>query len=233
MTTLTWPAQFVPAGLVWHLEANTGSFVSPLTRAAQTTEIPGARWLADLTLPPQKADSWRAFTAFIARMRGQAGRAYVTPWQAAGSSAPTYTAGLDITVDNAIKKADSSTPRVDETYPVTLGAPVVSGAAQAGGSLITRGWSQACYVFKAGDFFHYDTSAGRTLHMVLDDTVSGGDGTCTLAIEPPIRTAPADGAALTILNPSCVMRLADDQVGAVSLARGAFGTTSLKLIETF
>jgi hypothetical protein len=233
MTTLTWPQAIVPATVTWHLEANTATYISPLTRAAQTTEMAGSRWVVDITLPPMQSAAWRTLTAFVARMRGQAGRAYVSPWHSPGSSAPTYGAGLDLTCDSTAKKADSSTPRADERYPTTLGTPVVYGAGQSGGSLVTSGWSPSAYAFKAGDLFHYDTTLGRTLHMVLDDIEADAFGRATLTIEPPIRTAPANAAALTIVNPSCVMRLKDNQAGAVSFQPGRWGRGALSMIETF
>lgn len=233
MAILSWPAAIVPATIDWHLEANTGSFVSPLTRATQTIEMAGARWVAEITLPTMTRDTWRAWTAFAARMRGQAGRVYVKPWHGTGSSAPTFAAGLEISCDSTAKKADSSTPTVDARYPASLGTPLIKGAGQAGATIATDGWAPSAMIFEQGDFFCYDTSAGRTLHMVVEYTEADSSGNATLTVEPPIRTSPADNAALDIATPTCVMRLKDDSVGALSVAPGYFGSVNVSLIETF
>lgn len=233
MTTLTWPAAFVPSALTWHLEANTSTFQSPLTRGVQTAELAGARWTAELTLPPMQQTAWRSWVAFLTRMRGQAGRVYVVPWHAPGSSAPTYGAGLDLYCDSTSKKVDASTPLCDAVFPVTLGSPVIDGASQAGATVAMRGFTPSAYAFKAGDFFHYNTTAGRTLHMVVEDAIASPWGKVAVSVEPPIRTAPADGAAVTIANPSCVMRVKDDSNGAPSFTPGRRARVNVSLVESF
>ena len=233
MTTLTWPAAFIPTSLTWYLEANTSTFVSPLTRASQTAELAGAVWKAEFSLPSMQEAAWRSWSAFAAKMRGQAGRAYVVPWHAPGSSAPTYAAGLDLTCDSTAKKVDATTPLCDAVFPATLGTPVIDGASQAGNSVAMRGFTASCYVFRAGDFFHYNTTAGRTLHMVVEDAISDENGEVSVTVEPPIRTAPADAAAVTIVNPSCVMRVADDANGAPSFTPGRRARVNVSLVESF
>lgn len=233
MATLTWPASLEPASLTWHLEPNTGSFTSPLTRFTQTTEMAGARWVADLTIKTMSPARWRAWTAFLAQLRGQSGRVYVSPWHYDGELAPLYAVGTGPTADDTSPTADSTTPTADSGYPSSLGTPVVHGASQAGASLITRGWTPAMPIAAAGSFFHYDTSTGRTLHMVVADVEADASGHATLTIEPPIRTAPADGAALEIAAPSCIMRLESDKDGAPSFMPGIFGSTTVRLIEAF
>ena len=233
MTTLTWPSTIIPQTVDWHLEANTGSFVSPLTRAVQTTELAGARWVAELTLPTMARDTWRTWAAFAAKMRGQAGRVYVKPWHGTGSTAPTYGAGLDITVDSTSKKCDSSTPTCDARLPTSLGTPLINGASQTGAAIVTDGWAPSAMIFDVGDFFSYDTTAGRTMHMVVEYTEADSTGAATLNVEPPIRTSPANNAALDITTPTCIMRLKDDSVGGLAVAPGYFGRANVSLIETF
>lgn len=234
MTTLTWPAGIVPQSVAWHLEANTATFTSPLTGATQTVELPGARWVADFSLPTLRADQWRAWAAFIARLRGQSGRVYVPPFHAkGGSSARRAGTGSGPTCDSTLVTCDSTTYTVDDMTWTTLGAPRINGAGQSGATLRTDGWTPGATIFAAGDFFSYDTSAGRTLHMVTAATIAEGDGSAALAVEPPIRTAPNDNAPLDIDAPSCVMMLADRNAGALSLQPGIFGSASVALREVF
>lgn len=79
MTTLTWPAlsRTAPGACEWVLEANTQTFTSPLSRATQTVEMPGARWRVSFTLENlQEADTAK-LNAFMAQLRGKAGRFYL------------------------------------------------------------------------------------------------------------------------------------------------------------
>jgi hypothetical protein len=75
MPVLAWPAGLSrPSGLTFSLKPNTQSFQSPLTRATQTLEMPGARWVAVLTWSDLGALEIRALRAFLAQLRGRAGR---------------------------------------------------------------------------------------------------------------------------------------------------------------
>jgi hypothetical protein len=67
-------------------------------------------------------------------------------------------------------------------------------------------------VLKAGDYVAYDTSLGRTLHLVTQDASSDALGKAVLSVEPPLRTAPEDGAMLIVQQASCVMALVEASV---------------------
>lgn len=110
MTTLTFPS-ITPNRTKWGLRSNTGAFVSPLSRATQTGEYPGAAWVATLTFDNLSEADARTLAAFLAQLRGASGRFYLYDhaWQTPRGSAP--------------------------------GSPVVSGAGQTGASLVTSGWT--------------------------------------------------------------------------------------------
>ncbi len=75
MPVLAWPAGLPrPSGLTFSLKPNTQAFQSPLTRATQTLEMPGARWVAVITWSELVASEIRALRAFLAQLRGRAGR---------------------------------------------------------------------------------------------------------------------------------------------------------------
>jgi len=74
MPTLTWPAGLLPSAMEWGLQANTQSFESPLTGSVQTLELPSPRWLANLTFEHLKDSEAAALQAFLASLRGRAGR---------------------------------------------------------------------------------------------------------------------------------------------------------------
>lgn len=234
MSMLTWPDGLRPASIAWRLEPNTAAFVSPLTGAVQTYELPGARWVADIELDLVSEVKWRAWTALHARLRGQAGRVRLPLFHvAAGSSCARSGATTAPTSDSTAVSVDSTAYTCDAMTFTSLGAPRVDGAGQSGAALDTDGWTPGADIFAAGDFFHYTTTAGQTLHMVVEAAIAGGDGRARLAIEPPIRTAPANDAALEIDAPTAVMMLADKMQGAPQFSPGVFAQVSVALREVF
>ena len=128
MTILSFPPGLTPGGSEWTLEHNTQTFTSPLSRAEQHREFPGARWLAVLTFPTLIATERAVLEAFLARLRGAAGRFYLH---------------------------DHARP---DPAGKAIGAPAVAGAGQTGAALITVGWSPSVTgILKTGDRFAVGT----------------------------------------------------------------------------
>lgn len=183
MTILSLPASPKFRTAKFRLISNTQVFRSPLNGGAQTLELPGARWACAVQYPPMQRAEAAAIQAFLVKLRGQAGRFY-------------------------IGDASAITPRGTAT-----GTPLVNGASQTGGQLITDGWSNGVTgILKAGDYLSFDTSVGRELKLVTADANSDGSGNATFSIEPPLRNSPADNAAITVSSPTCIMMLADPAV---------------------
>lgn len=125
MTVLAWPSLLRPAppSVEWALVANTQVFVSPLSNAAQTVEMPGARWRVSFTLENIEETDAAVLQAFMAKLRGRAGR---------------------FTLHNF------SRPR---PRGVGSGSPLVNGAGQTGVSLVTDGWTVSTSgLLVAGDY---------------------------------------------------------------------------------
>lgn len=188
------------SGTRFCLKANTQVFTSPLTGSVQTLELPGSRWVATYTLPPMLRADAEQWMAFLTRLNGRAGRFY------AGDPPGAIPRG------------------------VAGGTPVVSGASQTGRTLYTDGWlggptgtgygeggygeggygGPAVIILKAGDYVAWDTPSGwRELKKVTADVLLVPPP-IAIPIMPPIRESPADGAALILLNATCVMALAED-----------------------
>ena len=73
------------------------------------------------------------------------------------------------------------------------GTPLVDGAAQTGVSLNCDGAPASVTDYaKAGDFFRFDNA----MRMCTTDADSDGSGDFTLNFVPPIRTSPANDAAI-------------------------------------
>jgi hypothetical protein len=235
MTTLTFPADLTPNQVTWHLEPNTSVFISPLTRSIQTLELAGARWVCDMSLPPMQSANWHRYTAWLAKMRGQAGRVYFGPPHYRHPSAPAWLPNLSaLTADNdTAPTADDTTTTVDQENRIAWGTPVVRGAGQIGITLRTEGWVNSITVLKAGDFISFETTRGPELHMVVDDAVSTGHGLAILRLEPPIRVAPANGALIEIERPVCTMALQESMSGAPSFTPYLKASVNVQLVEVF
>ena len=87
-----------------------------------------------------------------------------------------------------------------------VGTPLVAGAGQTGSSLATDAWGNSQKVLAAGDYFEVNGE----LKIMTADATTNGSGQVTLNFAPPLRSAPADNAAITVTNPRCIMRLVDD-----------------------
>ena len=87
------------------------------------------------------------------------------------------------------------------------GTPLVKGAAQTGNTLIIDGCTVAATLL-AGDYF----AVNSELKMVVEDATANGSGEMTLTIEPPLRSSPADNAAITLLQPTAVFMLSNDEL---------------------
>jgi len=105
------------------------------------------------------------------------------------------------------------------------GTPIVNGASQTGSSLIISGATASTADWlMVGDIF---TLAGvNTVYEVISDASTTASGTTTLAISPPIVTAPSNSAALTvsavkvravILEPPDMPETGPDDFGVLSV----------------
>ncbi len=186
MTILTFPTVRGSSMVEWGLVGNTQSHESPFDRSTQTLEMPGARWSASVTWNKLPFADHRTLSAFIASLRGRAGRFYFGPpqgWRRA-------TASLN---------------------PATT---AVLGAGQTGSELDGDGFPIEEVVFEAGDWISVPGGSGRTyLHQVTSQVGSNGSGQVIIPITPPLHASPADGALIEFQAPTGVFMLADDQQG--------------------
>ena len=181
------------------LQSNTQLFESPLSGDVQRRENPGARWLATYTIKNCKRVEMAAVQAFLAQLRGAANTFY----------------GYD--------------PAATTPLGTGSGTPLVNGASQTGGSLITDGWSVSQVVLKAGDYF----SVNDELKLVTADVTSDGSGNATLSFAPNLRASPADNAPLTLNTPTCIMRLIDDGQTQWRVGVDGFYEISFSAMESF
>lgn len=125
MTILAFPTLSLsaPSGMTFRLEHNTMAATSPLNKTVQTAELPGAMWHASLTWDLLEDGDARIMKAWLAQLRGRAGRFYLHDYT---HPTPSGTAA---------------------------GTPLVKGAGQSGASIITDGWTpNQTALLKAGDY---------------------------------------------------------------------------------
>jgi hypothetical protein len=140
MTTLAWPSiSIVPQRVDWTLVSVTQLHESPLTGAVQTQELPGAYWQCVLDFSHARGDNARLLWAFVAKMRGRAGRVAVPAF---GKDRPAGVGG---------------------------GSPLVKGAGQSGATLLidgaptsTTGWLKAGDVFGVSGYLYMLTADAET-----------------------------------------------------------------------
>lgn len=111
-----------------------------------------------------------------------------------------------------------------------LGTPLVNGASQTGNTLVTDGWTaNQTGLLLPGDYFQ----VGTELKMVVTTATSNGAGASTITFEPPIRTAPADNAAIITANPVCIMRLEREDSVSWDIEPPVFYNLSFSAVESF
>lgn len=109
------------------------------------------------------------------------------------------------------------------------GTPIIDGSSQTGRILNTKSWNANEIVLKAGDYIQ----VGDELKMITSDVTSDGTGLAVINFEPSLRKSHADGTSLITSNPSCIMRLIDDNQSTWKVDVAGFYTMSLKAIEVF
>lgn len=106
-----------------------------------------------------------------------------------------------------------SDPTIKNTGGV--GVPLVNGAGQTGTSLVTDGWSATG--LQAGDFFSLGADVSTRLYQVTSAVVPVA-GAATVQFVPALRVSPADNAALRVVSPQVLLRMAGPVPTTIALA---------------
>ena len=78
---MLWPDDLRPSAIDWWLETHTLTHTSPLSRATQTIEFPGARWRVSLRFGHLLRGEMERLSSFLNGLRGPAGRVTLWPMQ--------------------------------------------------------------------------------------------------------------------------------------------------------
>lgn len=204
--TLTPPAVFaLPSRFSIAPVANTQTGGrSPFDGTEQTLRQPGERWAASMRWEGLTQAEWRPLLAFVTQLSGRAGRFTWSPSALIPRRATGTGAG---------------------------GGPFVNGAGQSGTTLATRNWAANAQAFLTGDLLGFADPTGRPrLHMAVADATATAGGLASVTISPPIRVAPADGVAVTIVAPTAIWGLLQDR-NPMEILRGLIAGGSLDFEE--
>lgn len=108
------------------------------------------------------------------------------------------------------EKFTASDPDWKTNLGAWRGTPLVNGASQTGNSLIIDGCTASITNWgRAGDYFNVNSELKR----LTANVTTNGSGQVTLSFEPPLRTSPADNAAITCNPATCTMIMVSDTGG--------------------
>jgi hypothetical protein len=216
MPTITFPADLLerrgPSSVTWSLQAATLTHQSPLSGAMRTIATPGSRWRFTAIWPalspyrgtqnPNAHSDRGAVEAFLAQLNGRAGRFYFYPPES-------------ITPDHGMRAGNN---RITQA--------TVNGASQTGSSLLCTAtyYSEAL----AGSFF----SVNGELKRITVGSATDLSGNITLNFSPPLRSSPANGAAISFVKPVGTFMLMDDNAG-LTVGPGGYADFTLDAIEAF
>lgn len=173
-----------------------GVNMSPFSGVQQVYRYTGQLWEADITLPPMTRAEAEYWISFLLKLNGAYG---------------TFLLG---------------DPNGATARGVATGTPLVNGASQTGGELVTDGWTVSTTgILKAGDYIQLGAGASAKLHKVLDDVDSDGSGNATLQLWPDLRGAPADNASIVVTNPKGVFRLTSNAADFTVNEAAIYGMT--------
>ena len=107
------------------------------------------------------------------------------------------------------------------------GEAFVDGAGQLGKSLNVNGADPNEVLFKVGEYF----SIGGELKVVTEECTTDSNGKATVEFEPPLRSMPENGAALSMSAPVANFRLSSP--AAWSLQPNRLHSFDIEAIESY
>lgn len=221
--TLPTISRRAPTQASFSLVANTQTFESPLNKSVQTYELPGARWAASWSYQNLTDADARILKTWLAKLRGQAGRFPCYDWThpaptgkakragsvyGAGQSGRTINAQwtlLSLTIDNSYLTADMEDLTADAVHETF------------------SDW------LLPGDYI----GVNGELKLVTDQVAMPSSGFVAIAFEPPFRSAPPAGAVITVIRPTCTMRLVDDKQDNMTFREQKRTDITISAVEVF
>jgi hypothetical protein len=185
-----------------------------ITGVEQVVQSISDFWEATISFKVRTAKQILAYRALQAQSSGRA-----TQWIVPACPAPLFPdgvpAGVEISFDDSY----------GDDFPNGVSGAAASSAA-FGARTINITLSPAGVVALPGMFF----SIGNRLYVIATATSLGG-GTYQVTFAPSLRAGVSAGTAVEFSHPTCLMRLAQDNIGQMSLELFRFADISLSFFE--
>ena len=233
-----WPQGVKPTDISLNILAYTGRFTSPFTRTTQTVAWPGALVMLEAAFPPLRPVAvLDGFEAFIARLRGGAGRflfpAYACRYSPPAIGQPERVTILPLTADNTYITADSTLVTADATQIQMESVFTVSACPNAVTIVGTLWFNSQRHPVGINSWISWDDATGWPhLHKIVDLVHDATTGGATLTVEPPMRALPTPSTPMHVHAPSGVFQLTDDAQGH-SRRAGRLTSFSLSAQQSF
>lgn len=124
---------------------------------------------------------------------------------------------------NSFRMPATVSPQFTSSVPLQ-----VNGAGQTGSTLNVKNGG-AGRIIKRG----HKLTVGDQLLMNMTTTTLSGTGTGALMLSNPLRVSPANSAAIEIVNPTCLVKLADPGAGWTASYPEIFDWSQFAVEETF
>ena len=252
MTTLKMPTEPGFSSASFGLVAATQVFQSPLSGQTQTLDLGWEFWQASYVLKPMKAAQAGPWRAFLAQLRGRAGRfeGYDPMSRCAcgvlGTSLkPIPADGNELYPAEDLYPSESLYPGGTEnpgfTYPDSISLTLIGGVSRGDSSVCVSGvgvgydWSSGVYpgyaggetLICAGGYIQ----VGDELKMLTDGIRASSCGGACVSFVPPMRSDVAAGSAVKTDDAAAIMRLVDDGQAQWSESPGGIYSISFSAVE--
>lgn len=225
MADIVIPPQLGVASVEWTPRHTSRSGGVSLTGAEQVVQSPAWRWSATLGFQVSPMDGNQS--ALIYRSLIRRGRAATVLVPEVDTRGPAQYAGLVIP-DRGVRHADGASFSDGSGYAQSFTGAKLAGNAALNATQILIGLGVG-FVLLPGMRF---STPDYRMHEI--DEILGVDGTTwTVRIAPWLRASyPAD-TPLNFDRPTCRMRLASDDTGALTITNRALSTPSIAFVEAF
>jgi hypothetical protein len=181
---LTFPTTVAPVRSEWGITRAIAQSQSPFTFTTQVHRFTGAKWYANITLPPMNRTQANEYLAFYMQLNGQFG-SFLLGDPDAKSVQGTISNTIAVNGEHAVGAYDIAVDNCD---------------------------TSESQLFKKGDYVQFNSGATSKLHMIIADVASDSSGDATLTIEPPLSATLSNNATVTYASPKCVMRMTSNDL---------------------
>lgn len=230
-----WPSPILlPTQVTFHPDIPSASGGPAFGGREQVVFSSAGRWSAQLTMRVSRRvagaaggarDRILAARAMVAYLKGRSNTVYMPVYDEA--DAPSALAGGPMGEIGGIAHSDGtlfddSTAYNQLVTPAQLASPAAAGALCAVITLFN-----SSHMVGAGQYF----GLGQSELYLIDSVVDDGNGSFNVTFWPPLRSAHNANEDVNFDRPTCEMRLAADNSGALAFPLGMSTDMQLQLVE--